>query len=138
MSAVRIAALSLAALAVACATAQRGRPDPCEATAERVDTILRDGLDGYLAQMRALAAAREPGASTAKAEARARERADTWSAARLGETAAACRGWTDAMRRCVEAAGDAPALNACGLEPLVTSFTDEVVAGFAANPLSDE
>jgi hypothetical protein len=130
-----IAACLAAALAVACASPQRGRLDPCEAAAEQADAVLRAALESYLAQMRAVATARDPGASTAKAEARTRERADEWSAANVPEIAGACRTWPEERRRCVASAANAPALKACGIELLVQSYTDEVLGEFAARPL---
>ena len=123
------------ALALACASSQRGRPEPCEAAAEHADGVLRAALDSYLAQMRAVVAARDPGASTAKAEARARTRADEWSAAQLPRIARECSSWPEERRRCVLSTADAVALKACGLDPVVQSYTDEVLAEFAARPL---
>jgi hypothetical protein len=129
----------VAAAAVAlggCAARQPARASgACEAAFDRADAVLREGLASYVAQMKRYAASRDPGASTAAAEERARARADAWSAALRPEVVDECRRWPEDRLRCVLAAGSPRALSACGLGALVTSFTDEVVASFAARPI---
>jgi len=99
-----------------------------------VTALLGEALDGYLEGMRKFAAARD-GASTAPAEARARARATEWEVAQRPGFEKVCRAFSPEEARCVREAASARELPGCGLEPLVTSFTDEVVAAFAANPL---
>jgi hypothetical protein len=73
--------------------------------------------------------------TTAGAERRAWARADAWTAAHRPAFVAACRSWPEDQVRCVLVADVPRVLSACGLEPLVTSFTDDVVATFAARPV---
>jgi hypothetical protein len=125
-----------AVLATACARAERAPARSCDAAFDHVDGLLRSGLDSYVAGVRRYAAARDPQATTAEAEARVRARAEAWSAAHRAGFVDACAAWPEARYRCVVAASDAASLNGCGLEPVVRSFTDEVVSEFAAHPLS--
>ena len=131
-----LAALLAVALATACARAERAPARSCDAVFDHVDGLLRSGLDAYLAGVRRYAAARDPQATTAEAEARARARAEAWSAAHRAGFVDACAAWPEERYRCAVAASDASSLNGCGLEPVVRSFTDEVVSEFAARPLS--
>jgi hypothetical protein len=132
---VRLLALPAAAALLACASAQRAGPDRCEAAFERVDALLRAGLAGYVDGMKRFAAARDPDRTTGGPEARASAAADAWTAAHRAPVVEACRGWSEETRRCVLAAAAASDLGACGVAPLVQSFTDEVVAAYAAAPL---
>lgn len=127
-------ALALAALA-GCAARGAAPASACAASFDRADGVLRAALASYVAQMRRFAAARDPGATTAPAEARVLARADAWTEARRPEVIAACRTWPEERTRCVLAAGSPQELSACGLDALVASFTDEVVASFAARPV---
>ncbi|HET8540102.1 MAG TPA: hypothetical protein VFL83_09555 [Anaeromyxobacter sp.] len=133
-------ALALAALAAlsGCATAGPAAPErsgPCDAAFARADRVLRAALASYVAEMKRFAASRDPGASTAAAEQRARTRADAWSTAHRPEIVSACRGWPDERLRCVLGADSPQGLSACGLDDVVASFTDDVVASFAARPV---
>ncbi len=132
----RLLAVAAAALAVACAGAQRTEARRCDDAFEHVNALLRAGLDDYVRGVSRYAAARDPQASTSDAEARVRLRADAWSMSERRSFLESCRGWAEERHRCVASARDAAALNACGLEPVVRSFTDEVVADFAARPLA--
>jgi hypothetical protein len=129
-------ALIAAALSLACARAERAPARGCDAAFDHVDALLRSGLETYVEGMKRYAAARDPEVTTAAAETRVRARADAWSAAHRAPVVGACRGWSEERYRCVLAAADAPSLNGCGLEPVVRSFTDEVVSEFAARPLA--
>lgn len=132
-------AAALAAALGGCAGAQRPSPRApaadCGPAFDHADRVLRDGLAAYVERMKAYAASRDPGATTAGAEARTRERADAWTAEHRPRFAAQCEGWPEEQRRCVRAADSPQALSACGLDELVTSFTDDVVATFAARPI---
>jgi hypothetical protein len=132
----RLSLLAAAALAVACAGPPRGAARSCDASFDHVDAVLRAGLDDYVREIGRYAAARDPQATTADAVSRVQVRADAWSKTERRPFLEACREWPEERHRCVLAARDAPALNACGLEPLVRSFTDDVVADFAARPIA--
>jgi hypothetical protein len=127
-------ALALAASACAGVPERTARRSPCADAWGHVTALLHEALETYLDGMRRFAAAHD-GKSTAAAEARARARAVGWEDSRRGGFDAACRAFSPEELRCVEAAASAPELLPCGQEPLVTSFTDEVVAAFAASPL---
>jgi len=130
--------LLVAVAATACSGAGAGLrsgPDaPCDEGWAHTTVLLGRALDAYLEGMRRFAAARD-GASTAPSEARARTRAAEWEAAHREEFGRTCRAWPPESLRCVAEAESALALHGCGLEQLVTSFTDEVVTTFAASPL---
>lgn len=136
-----VACLSLAGCAGAAGARAGSPPAPrveprCAEAWARVSAALRGGLDEYLAGMRRFAAARD-GASTDAAEARARARAVEWEARRRPEVERACGTWAPETLACTLQAASARSLADCGPEPeaLVTSYTDEVVAAFAASPL---
>ena len=132
-------ARSLAVAAVAalagCTTAGPRPAQSCEAAFDHADALLRDGLATYVGEIRRYAGARDPELSTAAPERRAWARADAWTARQRPEFLAACRTWPEEQVRCVLLADIPRVLSACGLEPLVTSFTDDVVATFAARPI---
>jgi type IV pilus biogenesis protein CpaD/CtpE len=132
--------LVLTAIAVAalggCATAGPPPGPSCEAAFEHADGLLREGFATYVVQIQRYATARDPGFSTAGAEERARVRADAWTAQHRPTFVAECRAWPEDRVRCVLAADVARVLPGCGLESLVTSFTDDVVATFAAQPIA--
>jgi hypothetical protein len=128
--------VAAAALAIGCAGAQRSEARRCDDAFDHVNTLLRAGLDDYVRGVSRFAAARDPQATTSDAEARVRLRADAWSMSERRPFLESCRGWAEDRHRCVSAAREAAALNACGLEPVVRSFTDEVVADFAARPIA--
>ncbi len=132
----RSTACSLAlAAAVALGGCATSRPRPsvsCDAAFDHANDVLREGFASYAAEIRKFAAARDPGMSTAAAEERAWSRADAWTAERRPGFLAECRAWPEDRVRCVLVADVPRVLSACGLEPLVTSFTDDVVASFAA------
>jgi len=117
-----------AAVAPASADADRR----CDEAWRRVESLLSAGLETYLDGMRRFSLASDPARSTAEAEARAHERARAWSAVHAPGFAAGCPEWTPDLVACVLAAEDPPGLVACGLEPLVRSFTDEVVGAYLA------
>lgn len=133
--AARSLAVALAAAILGCATAPAHEARSCGAAFDRADAVLREGLATYVAEMKRYAQARDPGTRTAGAEERARVRADAWTAERRPRVVAACGAWPEERVRCVLAAGSPQDLSACGLGELVSSFTDEVVATFAARPL---
>jgi hypothetical protein len=128
------AALAVAALG-GCATGGPAPSPSCGAAFDHADAILRAGLASYVGQMGRYAAARDPGTTTAGAEERARRRADAWTREHRPGFVAACRAWPEERVRCALMADVPRVLSACGLEDLVTSFTDEVVATFAARPI---
>lgn len=130
------AALVFAAALVlsACAGAQRVSSNRCDEAFSHADGLLRAGLSGYVEKMKRYAAARAPERSTHDAEARVHRRADVWTATHREPTVRACRAWPEEQLVCVLAAEAASELPTCGLEPLVQSFTDEVVSDFAARP----
>ncbi len=132
----RAAALLLFTACAGAPAAREGETSPCGVAWGHATTVLRSALDDYLAGMRRYAAARD-GADTGPAEARARARAAEWEATRRGVFETACRAWPDETRACVTAASSAPGLGDCAPDTadLVTSFTEEVVAAFAASPL---
>lgn len=130
---VAVAAL-LAACVSGCAGAPHGREDWCSRAFARADSLLRKGLDEYVDKMKAFTAARDPQASTATVEARARHRADVWTATRRVPTIDECRGWPEERLVCVLEARHASELGPCGLDRIVESFTDEVVEPYAARP----
>jgi len=130
-------ALSLSSAACAGPSGARGAaPSPCDDAWDHTTLVLRAALDEYLAGMRRYAAARD-GIDTAPAEERARGRAAAWETARRGEFGASCRAWPPEERTCVLGAASAPGLGSCNADTgaLVSSFTDEVVAAFAQNPI---
>lgn len=104
----------------------------CDEAWRRVESLLSAGLETYLDGMRRFSLASDPARSTAEAEARAHERARAWSAVHGPGFAAGCPEWTPALVACVIAAESSPGLVDCGLEPLVRSFTDEVVGAYLA------
>jgi len=115
----------------------RPAADPrCGALWPSASAALAAALDEYLEGMRKFAAARD-GASTAAAEGRARTRAIAWEAQHRPEVERGCGAWAPATLACALEAKSARALADCGpeAEALVTSYTDEVVAAFAASPL---
>ncbi len=130
--------LAVAALAAAlggCASASPRPADSCGAAFDHADALLREGFATYVGEIRQYAAARDPELSTAAAETRAWSRADAWTATHRPEFLAACRSWPEDQVRCILVADVPKVLSGCGLEPLVTSFTDDVVATFAARPV---
>jgi hypothetical protein len=129
-----VAALAASACSGAGPGLRAGPSTPCDEGWAHVTVLLHRALDEYLEGMRRFAVARD-GASTAPAEARARARAAEWEAAQRPGFEKVCRAFSPEEARCVREAASARELPGCGLEPLVTSFTDEVVAAFAANPL---
>ncbi len=129
------AALAAAFALAGCATARTVPAGPCESAFQHTDAVLRRALATYVRDMKRFAAARDPGQSTALAEERVRSRADAWSDAHRREVVSACGGWPEEQIRCVASADSPQSLSACGLAELVSSFTDEVLAGFAARPL---
>ncbi|HYG67582.1 MAG TPA: hypothetical protein VD838_07985, partial [Anaeromyxobacteraceae bacterium] len=88
-------------------------------------------------KMKRFTLARDPQVSTAGAEARVHDRAVAWSAAHEGPAVEECRGWSEERLVCVLEAKHASELAPCGLESLVQSFTDEVVAEYAARPFDE-
>lgn len=128
-------ALVLALGGCAGATASARPSESCEAAFDHADALLRDGLSTYVAEIRRYAAARDPELTTARAEERVWARADAWTAAHRPEVLGACRTWPEDQVRCVLVADVPKVLSACGLEPLVASFTDDVVGAFAARPV---
>jgi hypothetical protein len=108
----------------------------CAAAFAHADGLLRRGLEQVVADMSRYVAVRDPGADTSAATARVRARADAFAAERAPGFVAGCRGYDDARLRCIEGAEDPRALSACGEEPLVRAFTDEVLPAFTADPLS--
>jgi hypothetical protein len=138
MSRAVIAATALFAVGlVACAGATRGS-DPCGEAFARTDGLLRAGLAEYVTKMKAFTAARDPEVSTASAEARLSARADEWTASHREPTVKQCREWSEERLVCVLEARHASELGPCGLEPLVRSFTDEVVTAYAAKPFDTQ
>jgi hypothetical protein len=137
----RLLARSLVLLAAAaaalggCATAGPPPAPPCAAAFDHADALLRDGLASYVGEIKRYAGARDPELSTAAPEKRTWARADAWTARQRPEFLAACRAWPEDQVRCVLVADVPRVLSACGLEALVTSFTDDVVATFAARPV---
>ncbi len=129
------AALAAARALGGCATARSAPAQPCETAFQHADGVLRRALARYVADMKRFAAARDPGASTLVAEERVRTRADAWSDAHRREVVSACGAWPEEQLHCVVGAESPQALSACGLGDLVSSFTDEVLATFAAQPL---
>jgi len=141
MRGVTPAALLLAAALAACsgpsAAARPAPPAPgarCDEAWRHVDALLAAGLETYLEGMRRFSLATDPARSTAEAEARAHERSRAWSAAQGPGFAAGCPEWTPETAICVLGAEDPPGLVACGLEPLVRSFTDDVVGAYLEAP----
>ncbi|WP_242343972.1 hypothetical protein [Anaeromyxobacter terrae] len=130
----RVVALLVPFLLAACATAPRSEARRCEAAADRVDALLRAGLEVYVEGLRRFAAARDPELSTAAAEERVKARSDAWARAHREALVRDCRDWPEERYRCVMAAPDAAALNGCGLEDVVRGYTDEVVSDFATRP----
>ena len=126
---------AVAAALGACATSGPRPSDACGAAFDRVNGILRESFATYAAGIRVYASARDPELSTARAEERAWARADAWAARERPAFLAACRTWPEDRARCVQAADDPKLLSACGLEPVVQSFTDDVVEAFAERPV---
>jgi len=118
-----------------CATPAPRPAESCDAAFDHADALLREGLATYVGEIRRYAHARDPELSTASAEERAWSRADAWTASRRPGFVAACRSWPGDQVRCVLVADVPRVLSACGLEALVKSFTDDVVAEFAARPV---
>jgi hypothetical protein len=127
------ALLAFAFVSAGCAGAQRSE-DRCAEAFSRADGLLRAGLAEYVSKMKAFTAARDPEVSTAGAEARVAARADEWTASHRETTVKGCREWPEERLVCVLEARHASEVGACGLEPLVRSFTDEVVTAYAARP----
>ncbi len=127
--------VALTLTAGGCATAGPRPAESCDAAFDHADALLREGLSTYVGEIRQYAAARDPELTTAGAERRVWARADAWTAGHRPEFLAACRTWPEDQVRCVLLADVPRVLSACGLEPLVTSFTDDVVGTFAARPV---
>jgi hypothetical protein len=141
MTARQPAALAAAILLAGCAArhapasvAPAGSPR-CEAAFAHADALLRAGLDTFMADMTRYVQVGKPRADTSAAAARARAEADAYAARRRPAFVEGCGTWPEEKLRCVEAASAPPELSACGEEPLVKGFTDEVVAVFSRDPL---
>jgi hypothetical protein len=137
----RAAALAAMLLLVGCAArrapasaAPAGSPR-CEAAFAHADTLLRAGLETFMADMTRYVKVGKPRADTSEAMARTRGEADAYAARRRPAFVEACATWPEEKLSCVEAASAPPELSACGEEPLVKGFTDEVVAVFSRDPL---
>lgn len=130
----RAPAAAVLLLLAACAGAQRGGGDRCDQAFSHADGLLRAGLAEYVTQMKRYAAARDPEVTTAAAEARVQEKAEAWTSAHRAPTVKECRAWPEERLVCVLGTRHASELGPCGLDALVRSFTDEVVADFAAKP----
>jgi hypothetical protein len=126
---------ALAAALLACAGARPHEADRCAAAADRVDALLAQGADEYVAAIQRYAATRDPGTATKEAAASARERAGAWTRANRPAIEAECASWPAERLACVARASAAADLAACGLERSVRSFTTEVIEPFAARPL---
>lgn len=107
---------------------------PCDEAWTHVRALLEEGLQGYLEGMRSYAAARDPELTMEGTSGRTRERAKAWELAHAKDFASECRAFTEVRLQCVLWAAGAPGLGECGLEPLVRSFTDEVLTEFASRP----
>jgi hypothetical protein len=129
------AALAAAIALGGCAAARTVPTGPCESAFQHADGVLRQALATYVREMKRFAATRDPGVSTARAEERVSSRADAWSDAHRRDVVSACGAWPEDQLRCVASAQSPQSLTACGLGELVSSFTDEVLASFAAQPL---
>lgn len=135
----RAVALIFPVLLAACAGTPRAESSPqsrrCEAASARVGFLLREGLESYLDGMRRYAAARDPQLSVEAAEERAKARSDAWMREHREALLRSCGEWSDDRYDCVMTSVNAAALKHCGLEDVVKSYTDEVVADHAAQPL---
>jgi hypothetical protein len=138
----RAAAAILAAILLAGCAARRapaavapaGSPR-CEAAFAHADALLRAGLETFMTGMTHYVKVGNPRAETSEATARARAEADAFAARRRPAFVEGCGAWAEERLRCVEATSAPPELSACGEEPLVQAFTDEVVAVFSRDPL---
>jgi len=136
-------ALAAALLATAACATARAPPPPasvadgrCEAAFAHADGLLRAGMEQVVADMTRYVKVRDPGADTSLATARVRARAAAFASEHAPAFVAGCRGYGEERVGCIEAAADPRALSACGEEPLVRAFTDEVLPAFTADPLS--
>jgi len=107
---------------------------PCEEAWSHVRALLGAGLDSYLEGMRRYAAARDPELSMSGTAERTRGRAKAWETAHAPGFAGECRAFSGERLSCLRRAVAAADLGECGLEPLVRSFTDEVLTPFATRP----
>jgi hypothetical protein len=132
-----LAAILLAGCAArrAPATAAPAGSPRCEAAFAHADALLRAGLETFMADMTRYVKVGNPRADTSQAMERTRAEADAFAARRRPAFVEGCASWPEERLRCVTAASAPPELSACGEEPLVKAFTDEVVAVFSRDPL---
>ena len=76
-----------------------------------------------------------PELSAEAVEERVKARSDAWTREHRGALVRSCGEWSEDRFRCVMTAPSAAALNHCGLEDFVRSYTDAVISNHAARPL---
>jgi hypothetical protein len=134
----RTVALVFPVLMAACAAAphpESSESQPCGAAAARVEYLLRERLESHLESTRRGAATGAPELSAEAAEERVKARSDAWTREHRGALVRSCGEWSEDRFRCVMTAPSAAALNHCGLEDFVRSYTDAVISDHAARPL---